>query len=101
MTMPGDLLAEADAVVRFDSTEICPGYVTVAPGTAVTWRNHDQDAAAVQILDAYPGPDAGSVGGGMVAAHADWQRRFEEPDVYYYTVEAIPGFVGTVEVRVP
>ena len=51
----GEEMSAAEAVVRFSPSQICPGYVTVRPGTLVTFENLGDGAVKVTITD---GPKA-------------------------------------------
>ena len=63
MTMPGEILTAAQAVVEMDTAKVCPAYVLIEAPTAVTWRNRGPDPVTVTVLAEYPkgAPVAGSV----------------------------------------
>jgi plastocyanin len=92
--MPGDLLSASEAMVVFDPEHVCLGYVTVRPGTAITWHNVDSVEHQVRIEDGN-GTElmSFSVPGGGAA-----QRSVDTGGVYRFKVSAIESFVGTIEV---
>ncbi|MGZ4705487.1 MAG: cupredoxin domain-containing protein [Acidimicrobiales bacterium] len=95
--MPGEILSAEEAVVWFSTDHVCPGYVTVAPGTEVTFANEDTSAHSVAIAE-------GAMPGGAEIARASiepgetWVRSFDSVGSFTYTTDAIPTFLGTIEV---
>lgn len=95
--MPGQILSAEEAVVRFSPSQVCPGYVTIAPGTPVTFANQDTKAHTITITE-------GNLPGGKVVADGvaepgqTWVRTFDTLGAFTYTTDAIPSFRGTVEV---
>ncbi len=95
--MPGEVMTAEEAVVRFSDQQVCPGYVTVALGTPVTWRNTGQTTYTVTIKD------------GPLPSSPDLQRERVEPGAsvavelpsgqFAWTTDALEAFVGTVEVQ--
>lgn len=92
--MPGEQLTEAEAVVGFSRENVCPGYVTVAAGTPVTWRNDDTEPFAVEVTSS-----GTVVATGSVAPGESWRYEFTEAGAYEYRTDALPDFVGIVEVQ--
>ncbi len=95
--MPGEILSAADAVVRFSPEQVCPGYVTIAPGTDVTWANVDTVAHTVTITEGNNDPQGKPVASTTVAPGTTWVRAFDQAGVYTFTTDAIPSFRGTVD----
>jgi plastocyanin len=91
---PGQLLSEVEAVVRFTPEQICPGYVTIAAGTRVTWVNQDDVAHEVRVTQ---GTDP--VATELVEPGRSWQYQFDTPGVFTFVTDAIEAFRGTVEVQ--
>ncbi|WP_334144747.1 cupredoxin domain-containing protein [Rhabdothermincola sp.] len=95
--MPGEVMTAEEAVVRFSDQQVCPGYVTVALGTPVTWRNTGQATYTVTIKD------------GPLPTSAELRRERVEPGAsvavelpsgqFAWTTDALEAFVGTVEVQ--
>jgi plastocyanin len=92
--MPGEQLTEAEAVVGFSRENVCPGYVTVAAGTQVTWRNDDTEPFVVDVTSS-----GGVIASGSVAPGETWRYEFTEAGAYEYRTDALPDFVGIVEVQ--
>lgn len=95
--MPGELLTAAEAVVKFSSERVCPGYVTVAPGTTVTWLNRDNVARTVTVSTGM-GTNGDVVVQQSVRPGEQFQRDFTTVGVFSYRTDAIPSFQGTIEV---
>lgn len=91
---PGELLSEVEAVVRFTPEQICPGYVTIAAGTRVTWVNRDGVAHEVRITQG-----ATPVAAELLGPGRSWQYQFDTAGVYTFETDAIEAFRGTVEVQ--
>lgn len=95
--MPGEVMTAEEAVVRFSDQQVCPGYVTVALGTPVTWRNTGQTTYTVTIKD------------GPLPSSPELRRERVEPGAsvavelpsgqFAWTTDALEAFVGTVEVQ--
>ncbi len=97
--MPGEILTEAEAVVRFSTAKACPGYVTVRPGTEVTFHNEDSTAHRVTINGTNAtGETLPEVASGVAQPGATWVLAFDDLGMFSYTLDAIPTFRGTVEV---
>ena len=93
--MPGEVLTAADAVERFDTQMVCLGYVTVTPGTAITWTNRDTAAHDVTILD----DEDRRINGFTVGAGESVTTPAAAVGVYRFRTTAIDSFVGTIEVQ--
>lgn len=91
---PGQLLSEVEAVVRFTPEQICPGYVTIAAGTRVTWVNQDDVAHEVRVTQ---GTDP--VAAEVLEPGRSWQYQFDVPGAFTFETDAIEAFRGTVEVQ--
>lgn len=97
--MPGEILTEAEAVVAFSTTKACPGYVTIRPGTEVTFRNEDSVAHRITINGTNAtGEKLPVVANGTAQPGATWAHTFDDLGMFSYTLDAIPTFRGTVEV---
>lgn|GEM_PF-3428973 len=95
--MPGEVLTAEQAVVSFTPERVCPGYVTIAPGTPVTFRNDDDVAHAVTI-SAGNLPGGASVAEQSIEPGATWVQPFATAGMFSYATDAIPSFTGTVDV---
>jgi plastocyanin len=95
--MPGEILTADEAVVRFDQTGVCPGYVTIAPGTAVTWQNTDTVAHTVTITEGNL-PGGNEIATGTVPPGGTWVQTFDSEGFSLFVTDAIPAFRGVVEV---
>jgi plastocyanin len=95
--MPGEILTADEAVVRFDPTGVCPGYVTIAPGTPVTWQNIDTVEHTVTITEGNL-PGGKEVATGTVPPGGTWVRTFDSEGFSLFVTDAIPAFRGVVEV---
>jgi plastocyanin len=95
---PGEIMTEDEAVIYFSAESVCPGYVTVATGTLVTWRNTG-DVAFQVVVRADPVPDAPVYTEQTIQPGGEWQYEFIEPDQYSWRTDAIDEFVGSVDVR--
>lgn len=93
---PGVPLSAEQATVAFSTDQVCPGYVTVEPGTAVTWRN-DADAEQRVVVTTGRAGDGPVVHEVDLAPGATFEQQLD-PGIYTFTVSAIPAFRGTVEV---
>ena len=95
--MPSDILSSEDAVVVFSEQRVCQAYVTVRPGTTVSWQNVSATDHKVIILD-----DSGAqVDAVTVAAESTSSQRFDEAGLFRFTLSALPAFTGVVEVVTP
>lgn len=111
--VPGQPLSEAEALVRFSATGVCPSYVTVTAGTKVRWTNDHGDAVTVTMQAAGPAPSSvteafsgtnPATGGEVVfqeevAAGETFTHTMDTAGSYYYRLDLIPTFLGTVEVK--
>lgn len=95
--MPGEILTADEAVVRFTPSQICPGYVTVAPGTPVTFKNNDTASHVVTITEGTSGTGK-TVATATVAAGKTWAQSSDTPGSSTFVIDAIPSFRGTIEV---
>jgi plastocyanin len=95
--MPGEILTADEAVVRFDSTGVCPGYVTIAPGTPVTWQNIDTVEHTVTVTEGNL-PGGKEVATDTVPPGGTWVRTFDSEGFSLFVTDAIPAFRGVVEV---
>ena len=95
--IPGAVLRADEAVVRFDPQQVCPGYVTIAPGTPVTFINQDAQAHTVTITEGSL-PDGAVVETTTVEAGGSWARTFDAVGTFTYVTDAIPSFRGAIEV---
>lgn len=95
--MPGEILSAEEAVVRFSPSQVCPGYVTIVPGTPVTFVNDDTQTRTVTITEGNL-PDGAVVATGTVDAGGTWVRTFDTAGTFTYVTDAIPTFRGAVEV---
>lgn len=97
---PGEPLTRDEAIVRFTTEQVCPGYVTVIAGTPVTFVNEDDvpHTVTVQVMDA-----TGTLGDVVlreeVPAGEYVEQQFVEPGILAFTTDALPAFRGTVEVQ--
>ncbi len=93
--IPGELLSSKEAVVTFDEERVCPGYVTVLSTTAVTWRNTSETAHTLQVRTR---TDAVTVTEETIQPGEEFSQTFDV-GVYDFTTDAIPSFVGSIEVQ--
>jgi len=98
--MPGQVLTAEEAVVRFSPSQVCPGSVTIVPGTPVTFKNQDAVVHTVTITEGNM-PGGKAVSSGTAEAGGTWVRQFDSPGTFTYVTDAIPSFRGTVEVTTP
>lgn len=96
MAMPGDILSAEDAIVRFSPGMVCPGYVTVNPGTPVGFLNLSDKPETVKLA---PEANGTPVWTATLDPGASKEFPTEDLGVLYYQVSAISSFVGTVEVK--
>jgi len=97
MTTPGVLLAEAEAIVKFAADRVCPGYLTLAPGTEVRFRNEAAVAANVTVTFGDE-PDTEPLFREALESGQVAFVEVNEPGFYQYRISVIPSFVGTLEV---
>lgn len=97
-SMPGEIMSADEAVVKFSPTQVCPGYVTVVPGTEVTFNNLDTKPADVTVY-AGPGDDADEVWTANLGPGKSESTSFDDPTVLYYVVSSIESFRGTIEIK--
>ncbi len=98
--MPGQILTADEAVVRFSPSQVCPGYVTIALGTPVTFKNQDTSAHTITITEGNM-PGGKTVTSGTAEPGQVWVRTFDTVGTFTYVTDAIPSFRGTVEVTAP
>lgn len=96
--MPGEILTAEEAVVRFQGGAICPGYVTVRPGTPITFQNID-DVAHTVVIGTGLTPDEDVLESTQLTPGQSWAKTFDEPQTVNYFVDGFEGFRGTLEVR--
>ena len=95
--MPGQILSAEEAVVRFSPSQVCPGYVTIVPGTPVTFKNQDTATHSITISEGNM-PGGKVVMTGTAEAGRAWVQTFDTLGTFTYVTDAIPSFRGTVEV---
>ncbi len=95
--MPGEILSADEAVVRFTPEQVCPGYVTIVPGTPVTFLNADTVEHTITITEGNA-PDGTVVTTGIAPPGGTWVQTFDALGTFSYLTDAIPSFRGTVEV---
>jgi len=95
--MPGEILTADEAVVRFSTTRVCVAYVTIKPGTPVTFKNEDSVAHTISITETDLTTGA-PVADGVAGPGLTWVRTFDTEGVFSFVTDAIPSFHGTVEV---
>lgn len=95
--MPGEILTAEEAVVRFSSQQVCPGYVTILPGTAVTFKNRDTVAHTITITEGNM-PDGKEIANGIAEPGQTWVREFNTLGTFTFVTDAVPSFRGSVEV---
>lgn len=93
--MPGDLLAEDEAVVRFSPQAVCLGYLTVNEGTPIQWTNLDSASHTVSIVD----DDEQPVESFEVAPGATHVSSTPAVGIYRFRTTAIESFTGSIEVQ--
>lgn len=94
---PGELYTAAEAVIRFSPESICPGFVTVAPGTPVTFANLGTEAYTV-TLSRGTQADAPVLATETVAPGATWVQTFDATGDVTFRISAIRGFLGTIHI---
>lgn len=98
--MPGQVLTPEQATVQFDETRVCPGYVTVAPGTLVTFKNTGKKAATITLTKSYQ-LDSELVDK-LTVEPGDIQTFVRDtPMTVYYHPSSVPTFRGEVEIIDP
>ena len=95
--MPGEILTAEEAVVRFSTAQVCPGYVTILPGTAVTFSNKDSVAHTISITEGNM-PGGKEIANGVAEPGQTWVRDFNTLGMFTFVTDAVPSFRGTVEV---
>jgi plastocyanin len=94
---PGEVMTADEAKVLFDATQICPTFVTINPGTQVTFDNRDPQSHTVTIL-------AGASQTGQVLEEhtlepgTTWVRAFPDAGQYTFKVDHFPS-IGVVQVE--
>ncbi|MEJ5254109.1 MAG: hypothetical protein WHS89_02050 [Acidimicrobiales bacterium] len=96
--MPGEVMTAEEAVIRFSSQQVCPGYVTVALGTPVTWRNTG-DAVYTVTIKAGPLPSSTAIRQERVDPGATVVVELPTAGQFAWTTDALEAFVGTIEVQ--
>lgn len=96
--MPGQVMTAEEAVVRFSNQQVCPGYVTVALGTPVTWQNTGDAVYTITIKDG-PLPGSTAVRLERIDPGASVVVDFPSAGQFAWTTDALEAFVGTVEVQ--
>ncbi|MGD9752778.1 MAG: hypothetical protein AB7W59_17455 [Acidimicrobiia bacterium] len=110
--VPGQPISEAEAEVRFSTSGVCPSYVTVVAGTKVRWTNDHGEPVTVTLSEAvalappssgtevFPQLDDGpTVFEEEVAPGATYAHPMAAAGTYYFRLDVLPTFLGTVEVR--
>ena len=96
---PGEILTAEEATVRFSPARICPGYVTVASGTEVTFVNIGAESSTVSLWNGISAPTADPTIATQTIEPGDrWAWTPPGEGVFTYRIEAIPSFSGTIEV---
>lgn len=96
---PGEILTAEEATVRFSPARICPGYVTVALGTEVTFVNIGADASTVSLWNGISAPAADpTIVTETIEPGDRWAWTPPAEGVFTYRIDAIPSFNGTIEV---
>lgn len=94
---PGEVMTADEAKVLFDASQICPNYVTINPGTEVTFDNRDSASHTVTIM-------AGASQTGQVLEEhtlepgTTWVRAFPDAGQYTFKVDHFPS-IGVVDVE--
>ena len=97
---PGVVVDRTQAVVYFDTQSVCPGWVTVAQGTQVTFTN-DGSAPATVVVTATQLPDSAEVARFTIPAGASQPLDTPDMGMMGFSTDALPGFRGTIEVVGP
>ena len=95
--MPADILSAEQAVVEFDRGRVCLAYVTVRPGTPVSWHNTDDIGHQVTLQT----ESGGEVAKLVVPAGGTIQKSLPDAGIYRFKLSSTPSFTGTVEVKAP
>lgn len=96
---PGAVMNEASAHVFIDKNRVCPGYVTVVEGTAITFHNTGTTPLTLAVAKGYTATEK-PVTSLTIAAGATAQYRPKTPiAALYFFPSVIPSFRGTIEVR--
>ena len=100
---PGEILSAAEAVVTFSTEIVCPGYVTITVGTPVTFTNTADTSLTVEVTstDRSGALDDLPFFGRSIAPFGSVEYTFTETGLFAYTVDALEGFRGTIEVLPP
>lgn len=94
--MLGEVLTAPEAHVLVSSERVCPGYVTVNPGTPVTFENRDDEPLTVSITEGWE-ESSDEVTSLEVGPGATAEFVSEEPAVRYFRLSMVPTFLGTIE----
>ncbi len=94
---PGEVYTAAEAFIRFSPETICPGFVTIAVDTPVTFDNRDTAPHEVKITRG-AAADAPVVATQTVAPGQQWSQSWSAADNLAFRIDAIPSFVGTITV---
>lgn len=98
--MPGQVLTPEQATVQFDESRVCPGYVTVAPGTVVTFKNTGKEVATITLTKSYQ-LDSELVDK-LTVEPGDYKTFVRDtPMTIYYHPSSVPTFRGEVEIIDP
>lgn len=98
--MPGQVLTPEQATVQFDESRVCPGYVTVAPGTLVTFKNTGSKAATITLTKSYQ-IDSELIDKLTVEAGDIQTFVRDTPMTIYYHPSSVPTFRGEIEIIDP
>jgi plastocyanin len=91
---PTQIAATAPNVVTIDNFAFSPGTITVAPGTKVTWTNHDDEPHTVVSAG-----DPKLFKSGALDTDDVFSFTFDEPGTYSYFCSIHPHMTGTIVVK--
>jgi plastocyanin len=94
---PGQVLTPEQANVRVRDGAICPGYITVLPGTPITFSNLDSVDHTV-VIGSELTPDEGVVDSKDLAPDDTWVVTYDADVTYNYFVTSFEGFRGVLQV---
>src|SRR5438034_9406525 len=86
--------AAKTAEIAIDNFKFAPPTLTVAPGTAVTWSNHDEEPHNIVNIDQPRRFRSPAIDGGEKFTFV-----FSEPGTYKYICAVHPHMEGTVVVK--
>jgi plastocyanin len=86
--------AAKSAEIVIENFKFVPATLTVAPGTAVTWSNHDEEPHNIVNVDQPRRFRSGALDGGEKYTFV-----FDQPGTYNYICAVHPHMEGTVIVK--